>query len=144
MFDSKTTKIVKTRKKNIGGFLAMLFCTLVIVSTIGNSFGIRNSFAQEQQLQTQPPSTITYKSPLSNEMPINSVSNQPLCKASTCNQSSDPSNKTTQTNSVDPTTQLSHLLFTNSKTLDLTHSFVSNKVIGPDRFRFVNYYWNYR
>ncbi|MFZ0513050.1 MAG: hypothetical protein WAM14_15685 [Candidatus Nitrosopolaris sp.] len=48
MFDSKTMKIVKkTRKKNIGSFLAMLFCTLVIVSTIGNSFGIRNSFAQE-------------------------------------------------------------------------------------------------
>ncbi|MFZ0510795.1 MAG: hypothetical protein WAM14_04245, partial [Candidatus Nitrosopolaris sp.] len=23
----------------------------------------------------------------------------------------------------------------------LKHSFVSNKVIGPDRFRFINYYW---
>ena len=23
----------------------------------------------------------------------------------------------------------------------LTHQFTSNKVIGPDRFRFINYYW---
>ena len=34
MFDLKTTKIGKTRKKNLGSFLAMLFCTFVIVSTI--------------------------------------------------------------------------------------------------------------
>ncbi|MGC1933127.1 MAG: hypothetical protein WA667_29495, partial [Candidatus Nitrosopolaris sp.] len=32
--------------------------------------------------------------------------------------------------------------FTNREdNLDLKHSFVSNKVIGPDRFRFINYYW---
>ena len=61
MFDSNPTKKVKTSKKNTGSFLAMLFCTLVIVSTIGNSFGIRNSFAQ-QQLQTQQPSLRTYNS----------------------------------------------------------------------------------
>jgi hypothetical protein len=30
---------------------------------------------------------------------------------------------------------------TNSKNLDLNHSFISNKVIGPDRFRFVTSYW---
>jgi hypothetical protein len=30
---------------------------------------------------------------------------------------------------------------TNSKNLDLVHSFVSNKVVGPDRFRFVESYW---
>jgi hypothetical protein len=31
--------------------------------------------------------------------------------------------------------------FTNSKNLDLNHSFVSNKVVGPDRFRFITSYW---
>ena len=30
---------------------------------------------------------------------------------------------------------------TNSKKLDLLHSFVSNKVVGPDRFRFITSYW---
>ncbi|MGC1931201.1 MAG: hypothetical protein WA667_19705, partial [Candidatus Nitrosopolaris sp.] len=130
MFDSKTMKIVKkTRKKNIGSFLAMLFCTLVIVSTIGNSFGIRNSFAQEQQLQTQQPSTITFQSPWSNNL-------QALCGQGICNQSSDPGNRT-HNNAVISSSQT----FTNSKNLDLNHSFVSNKVIGPDRFRFVTQYW---
>ena len=31
--------------------------------------------------------------------------------------------------------------FTNNKNLNLVHSFVSNKVVGPDRFRFVTSYW---
>ncbi|HYA83446.1 MAG TPA: hypothetical protein VEH06_08355, partial [Candidatus Bathyarchaeia archaeon] len=31
--------------------------------------------------------------------------------------------------------------FANTKNLDLNHSFVSNKVIGPDRFRFITSYW---
>ena len=135
MLNPKTTKIVKTRKKNIGSFLAMLFCTLVIVSTIGNSFGIRNSFAQ-QQLQTLP--TITYKSPWSNDLPTSGSSNnlQALCGQGVCNQSSDPGNRT-HNNAVISSSQT----FTNSKNLDLNHSFVSNKVIGPDRFRFVTSYW---
>jgi hypothetical protein len=30
---------------------------------------------------------------------------------------------------------------THSKNLDLVHSFVSNKVVGPDRFRFITSYW---
>src|SRR5215831_4069549 len=69
MFDVEATKTLrKTRKKNLGSFLAMLFCTLVILSTMGNSFGIRNSYAQQQlqQLQTQHPSILTYHSPFSN------------------------------------------------------------------------------
>ncbi|MGC2573423.1 MAG: hypothetical protein WA364_18060, partial [Candidatus Nitrosopolaris sp.] len=70
MFYTKTTKIGKTRRKNIGSFLAMLFCVVVVVSTIGNSFGIRNSFAQQElQTQTQPPSTIS-DSPWSNNLPV--------------------------------------------------------------------------
>ena len=134
-------KIVnKTKKKNIGSFFAMLFCTLVIVSTIGNSFGIRNSFAQEQQLQTQQPSTITYESPWSTLPTVDSGNNttqQPLCQAGICN------NNTIQHNNVDPQHAVisSSQIFTNSKNLDLNHSFVSNKVIGPDRFRFVTSYW---
>ncbi|MFY9796559.1 MAG: hypothetical protein WAJ93_12810 [Candidatus Nitrosopolaris sp.] len=165
MFYSKTTGTVrKTRKKNICSFLAMLFCTLVIVSTIGTSFGIRNSFAQaQQQVQTQQAQapTIAYKSPWSNNIQISSASSiQPLCAAGVCNQSSDPASttqtknaeptiqpqntvsiSTTQTKSADPATVSLTKSFTNSKTLNLRHSFVSNKVVGPDRFRFINYYW---
>ncbi len=126
MFNAKTTKIVtKTRKKNIGSFLAMLFCTLVIVSTIGNSFGIRNSFAQ-QQLQTQQPSTIS-ESPWSNNLPtFNSGNTQTFDAGNTRDHNAVISSSDT---------------FTNSKNLDLRHSFVSNKVVGPDRFRFVTSYW---
>src|SRR5215831_6607004 len=71
MFDVETTKTLrKTRKKNLGSFLAMLFCTLVILSTMGNSFGIRNSYAQQQlqPQQTQQLPILTYHSPLSNNL----------------------------------------------------------------------------
>ena len=117
MLDPKTMKIVKTRKKNIGSFFPMLFCTLIIVSTIANSFGIRNSFAQ-QELQTQRPSTIS-ESPWSNNLPTFD------------------SGKTRDHNAVISSSQT----FTNSKDLNLRHSFVRNKVVGPDRFRFVTSYW---
>jgi hypothetical protein len=30
---------------------------------------------------------------------------------------------------------------TNTKNLDLMHSFVSNKIVGPDRFIFITSYW---
>ncbi|MGB8935068.1 MAG: hypothetical protein WCC17_08180 [Candidatus Nitrosopolaris sp.] len=180
MSNSKTTGTVrKTRKKNIGSFLAMLFCTLVIVSSIGSSFAIRNSYAQAQQLQLEPRQapTIPYQSPWSNNLQVSSASsNQPLCKAGICSQSLNPATNTHTTN-VDPTTQLSSApasatqannvapqnavssttqtttadptkitlsntqTSTNDKTLSLRHSFVSNKVVGPDRFRFIGYYW---
>jgi hypothetical protein len=199
MIYSKTTQTVsKTRKKNIGSFLAMVFCTLVIVSSIGTSFGIKNSYAQAQQ-QLQPPQapTIAYQSPWSNNLQVSSASNsQPLCKAGICNQSSAPAS-TTQTTSAQPTTtqptttqptttqptttqptttqptttqpqssagsfttsttnvdptQIANVdptnthtsisqTATNSKPLTVTHQFISSKVIGPDRFRFINYYW---
>ena len=48
---------------------------------------------------------------------------------------------TTQTTTADPTTVSLTKTFTNTKHLNLRHSFVSNKVVGPDRFRFVNCYW---
>jgi hypothetical protein len=75
MFYSKTTRTVsKTRKKNIGSFLAMLFCTLVIVSSIGSSFGIKNCYAQaQQQQQIQQAPTIAYKSPWSNNLQSSSA-----------------------------------------------------------------------
>jgi hypothetical protein len=42
----------------------------------------------------------------------------------------------------DPTVNVSSSqIFTNSKQLDLNHVFVSNKVVGPDRFRFISSYW---
>ena len=118
MRDLNATKIVtRTRKRNVGNFLAMSFCTLVLASTIGNSFGIRNSFAQ-QELQAQRPSTIS-ESPWSNNLP------------------------TFETDDIQHRNAVisSSQSFTNSKNLDLNHSFVSNKVVGPDRFRFVTSYW---
>src|SRR5215813_1755377 len=145
MFYTKTTKIGKTRKKNIGSFLAMLFCVVVVVSTIGNSFGIRNSFAQQElQTQTQPPSTIS-DSPWSNNLPIFNSGNIPSGNMPSGNmpsgnmQSDDPGfarhNFGNASITVGPNT------ITNNKTLNLAHSFVSNKVVGPDRFRFVTSYW---
>jgi hypothetical protein len=153
---NKTDIVSKTRKKNIGSFLAMIFCTLVIVSSIGTSFGIKNSYAQvqqqqQQQLEPRQAPTIAYQSPWSNNLQVSSASNsQPLCKAGICNQSSGPAS-TTQTTNVDPTqianvdptnthTSISQTA-TNSKPLTLTHQFISSKVVGPDRFRFINYYW---
>ena len=167
MFNLKPTEIVrKTRKKNICSFLAVIFCTLVIVSSIGTSFGIRNSYAQAQQQQQQlaprQAPTVAYQSPWSNNLQISSAGSksQPLCKAGICNQSSDPASTTqtanadptqtanvvpTQTANADPTnthTSISQTA-TNNKPLTLTHQFTSNKIIGPDRFRFINYYWRY-
>ena len=52
MFNLKPTEKVKTRKRNIGSFLAMIFCTLVIVSSIGSSFAIKNSYAQARATTT--------------------------------------------------------------------------------------------
>src|SRR5215471_3119283 len=109
MIKLKPTEIVrKTRKKNICSFLAVVFCTLVIVSSIGTSFGIRNSYAQVQQQQQQQLAprqapTVAYQSPWSNNLQVNSASkSQPLCAAGVCNQSSGPAS-TTQTANADPT-----------------------------------------
>ncbi|MGA8082386.1 MAG: hypothetical protein WB988_11025, partial [Candidatus Nitrosopolaris sp.] len=112
MRNLKITKKVKTTEKNIGGFIAMLLFTLVIVITIGISFGIRNSSAQQQ------PSLLAYNSPSNNLHTF------------------DPGN-TRDHNAVTSSSQT----FTKSKNLDLNHSFVSNEVVGPDRFRFVTSYW---
>src|SRR5215831_11179300 len=158
MFKLKPTEIVRMiRKKNICSFLAVVFCTLVIVSSIGTSFGIKNSYAQAQQQQQQQlvprqAPTVAYQSPWSNNLQISSAGSksQPLCAAGVCNQSSGPAS-TTQTANADPTqianidptnrhTSISQTA-TNNKPLTLTHQFISNKIIGPDRFRFINYYW---
>src|SRR5215831_18650657 len=86
MFHTKNTKIGKTGRKNFGNSLAILFCIFVIASTIGNSFGTRNSFAQ--QLQTQQSPTIAYESPWNINLQMSSVNgSQPLCAAGVCNQS---------------------------------------------------------
>jgi hypothetical protein len=116
MFNATTTD----KKKEYWHFFAMLFCAIVIASTFGNSFGIGNSFAQERQLHTHQSSTL---------------SQQPLCQGGICN------TKTMQPNNVDPQLISSSQAFTNSKNLNLSRSFVSNKVVGPDRFRFVTSYW---
>jgi hypothetical protein len=91
MFDPKTTKIVKIRKKNVSGFLAMIFFTILIVST-GGSFGLRNFFVQAQ-VQTQQTPTFAYSLPWTNNLStlnphINSF--QVLCRHGICDQSSNP------------------------------------------------------
>src|SRR5215467_10752298 len=154
MFFSKTLR--KTRKKNICSFLATGFCTLFIVSSIGTSFGIKNSYAQAQQQQLAPrqASTVAYQSPWNNNLQISSAgsNSQPLCQAGICSQSSKPASTTQTTNAdptqianVDPVQTNAHATITNTATsnkpLTLTHSFISSKIIGPDRFRFINYYW---
>ena len=94
----------------------MLFCTIVILSAVGNTF------AQEQQVQTPQSSTITQ---------------QPLCQGGICDNSTGQRANTELQHTVITSSQR----FANSKNLDLNHFFVSNKVIGPDRFRFVTSYW---
>src|SRR5215469_468468 len=126
MFEPKITR-VNARKKKIGRLLAMLFCTLVIVSTMGNCFGIWNCYAQ-RELQTQQ-HTIS-ESLWSNDLPTFGSGNQP---------STNFGNIQDHNNAIKSIS--SSLNFTNSKQLDLKHSFVSNKVIGPDRFRFITSYW---
>jgi len=153
---NKIDIVSKTRRKNIGSFLAMIFCTLVIVSSIGTSFGIKNSYAQVQQQQQLVPRqapTVAYQSPWSNNLQVSSASNsQPLCQAGICSQSSGPASTTkttnadpTQTANIDPTVNNTHVSIsqtaTNSKPLTLTHQFESTKVVGPDSFRYINYYW---
>jgi hypothetical protein len=146
MFYTKTTKIGMTRKKNIGRFLAMLFCTLVVVSTIGTSFGIRNSFAQ--QIQTQQPSIMTFNSPSNNNW-------QALCAHGMCNPSPQPTSMSASANMQtagfipkfirhhfgNETITVGPDTVANNKNLDLMHAFISSKVVGPDRFRFVTSYW---
>lgn len=125
------------RKKNIGSLFSMLVCTLVLTGTIGDTFGITDSYAQKQQVQTQAPSTITYGWPWSINVPIGNNSTQrPLCQANTCDSNIQHIN-------VEPQHAVIHSsqTFANTKNFDLNHSFVSNKVIGPDRFRFITSYW---
>jgi hypothetical protein len=120
MLDSNRTKKLEIDKKNIASLLAMVFCTLLISSTMEN-------LSVQAQIQTKQPSTITFRYPWSNNLPaINAV-----------NMSTADIGNARGHNAV----VTSSLSFTNSKNLDLNHAFVSNKVVGPDRFRFVTSYW---
>jgi hypothetical protein len=88
MFDSKTVKIVKMRKRNISSFLAMTFFTILI----GGSFGLGNFFAQAQ-VQTQQAPSFAYSLPWTNNLSTlnpNINSFQVLCRHGICDQSSNP------------------------------------------------------
>ncbi|MFY9869307.1 MAG: hypothetical protein WAK17_06280 [Candidatus Nitrosopolaris sp.] len=95
----------------------MMLCTIVIVSTVGNFFVTRDAFAQEQQLQTDQASVFPYNSPWSNNL------------------------LTVSTNGAHHDNAHLPQTFTDSKSHDLNHQYVGNKVVGPDRFRFVTSYW---
>jgi hypothetical protein len=94
-------------------YLTILFFVLVSAGALGNIFGIGYSIVLAQQQAEQP--TTTYDPSLLTADPGNTRDHKALISSS-------------QT-------------FTNSEILNLNHSFVSNKVVGPDRFRFINYYW---
>jgi hypothetical protein len=93
--------------------LTILFFGLVTVGALGNIFGIGYSIVLAQQQAEQP--TITNDPSLSTVNPGN----------------------TRDHNAVTNSSQA----FANTEILNLNHSFVSNKVVGPDRFRFITYYW---
>ena len=115
---NRTKKLKGLVKRNIVGFLAMIFCTLLIGSATENLAA---------QLQTQQPSTITFQSLWSNNLPGFNDGNMP---------------STYYGNTRDHNAAIStSLTFTNSKNPELNHSFVINKLVGPDRFRFVTSYW---
>jgi len=115
---NRTNNLKGLVKRNIVGFLAMIFCMLLIGSTTENLAA---------QLQTQQPSTITFQSLWSNNLPGFNDGNMP---------------STYYGNTRDHNTAIStSLTFTNSKNPELNHSFVINKLVGPDRFRFVTSYW---
>jgi hypothetical protein len=95
----------------------MMWCT-ILVSTVGNSFVTRDAFAQEQQqLQTDQAFTIPYNSPWSNNL------------------------LTVSANGAHHDNVHLQQSFTDSKNHDLNQQYVGNKVVGPDRFRFVTSYW---
>ncbi|MGC1929930.1 MAG: hypothetical protein WA667_13215 [Candidatus Nitrosopolaris sp.] len=117
----------------------MLICvTLVLSGTVGNTFGIRNSFVYNQQ--TEPPSIIKYKSPWNDSLPPEDSSNnttwRPLCQPGICNNMTQHINEDPQNDGV----SLSQT-YKSKKDFNLNHSFVSNSVLGPDRFRFITSYW---
>jgi hypothetical protein len=121
------------RKKNIGSLVCMLFCTLVLIGTIVDTFGITDSYAQKQ-VQTQlhsAPSTITYRWPWSNMSTGNNSTQRPPCQANDCDINVEPQHAVIHSSQT----------FANTNNFNLNHSFVSNKVIGPDRFRFITSYW---
>jgi hypothetical protein len=95
MFDPKTMKIIKVRKRSICSFLAMIFFTILIINTRG-SFGLRNFFTQAQ-VQTQQAPTFAYSLPWTNT-PSTSNPNinsfQVLCIHGICDQSSNPNIRT--------------------------------------------------
>src|SRR5215831_3981698 len=93
--------------------LTILFFGLVTVGALGNIFGIGYSIVLAQQQAEQP--TITNDPSLSTVNPGN----------------------TRDHNAVTNSSQA----FANTEILNLNHSFVSTKVVGPDRFRFITYYW---
>ena len=134
---------METRKKSIGCFCTMLICaTLILSGTVGNTFGIRNSLVYGQQLQAEPPSIINYKSPWGNnsfpaEDSSNNTTQRPLCQPGSCN------NNIMQHISEDPQNNLvgPSQTYKSTKDFNLNHQFVSNQVVGPDRFRFITSYW---
>jgi len=121
----------------------MLICaTLILSGTVGNTFGIRNSLVYGQQLQAEPPSIINYKSPWGNnsfpaEDSSNNTTQRPLCQPGSCN------NNIMQHISEDPQNNLvgPSQTYKSTKDFNLNHQFVSNQVVGPDRFRFITSYW---
>jgi hypothetical protein len=132
---------METRKKSIGCFCSMLTCaTLILSGTVGNTL-IRNSLVYGQQLQAEPPSIINYKSPWDmNTFPAEDSSNnatqRALCQPGSCNNNMQHINEDPQNNLVS-----SSQTYKSIRDFNLNHQFISNQIVGPDRFRFITSYW---
>ena len=104
-----------------------------------------NKFNKHQQLHTTHLGVTTCESDLRVAIVSHSVAvyvvNLRILLAQQHNHTVPQSSWSTSTSSGDPTTVTLTKSFTNSKPLTLRHSFVSNKVVGPDRFRYIGYYW---
>ncbi|HXP48393.1 MAG TPA: hypothetical protein VN922_00480, partial [Bacteroidia bacterium] len=107
------------------------------------SNNLRNSYPQ-QQPQTQQPSTVVL-SPWSNKQLQATL----LCGHGVCSSTVPTANSDNTQNNLSGKTQwhnnniVSAFLSdsaTDTKNLDLRHDAASNKVVGPDRFRFVTSY----
>src|SRR5262249_48381242 len=105
----------------------MLFCMLIVTSSINNTLAIGNSFIQRKQLLTQSPSTIsmTTNQPLNNKQNKLPTLTQPVNNTQNTTQPVNNTQNTTQpVNNTQNTTQpVNNTQNTTQPTRTLTHRF---------------------
>jgi hypothetical protein len=134
-------KFKRKKKSNIFNFLVILFCTFIIISTIGNTVRLANSFTQREQPATQSPSTMSMTA---TQPPLNNRQN----KVPTTTQPQNNTQNTTQAVNATPSNNelTHHLALDQFRSFNLVHKFANGPelapvVVGSDRFRFVKSFW---